>query len=120
MGRIVIRCLQEMCEKGFDLHLRCRACRRVAVLERHQLRQWVKVLRWSSDFDDIARRFPCRQCGSGRVEWGFTPPGSPDRLDLAVVARRRRDGYLVEARFWHDLSRGRDPRSRGANGRRLR
>jgi len=108
MGRLVIKSLQHMKSKGYDLRLFCHACQRVAVLRGDQIVFWVRALKWSSDFDEIAGRFPCR-CGKVG-EWSFIrADDGRDVLDLAAIARRRRDAALTKARFWHDVSLGRDP-----------
>lgn|GEM_PF-2920989 len=122
MGRLVIKSLQQMKSKGYDLRLYCYACQRVAVLPGDQIVFWVRVLKWSSDFDEIAERFPCR-CGK-IGEWSFIrADDGRDVLDLAAIARTRRDASLVKARFWHDISLGREPvdirrRAKTANWRR--
>jgi hypothetical protein len=108
MGRLVIKSLQQMQSKGYDLRLFCHPCQRVAVLRGDQLVRWVQVLKWPSDFDIIAERFPCR-CGKPG-EWSFIrADDGRDVFDLAAVARGRRDAHVDKAKFWHDVAAGRDP-----------
>lgn len=115
MGRIKVETIDDLVSKGFDLVVRCRRCRREVVIDRHRLRLWQHVLRWWSYCENAALHFPCRDCGPGTIEWGVVlrDHGRP-LLDLDQVARARRDALLTKARFWHDLSRGRDPRRRRA------
>jgi hypothetical protein len=81
MGRIVCRTVDDLVRRGLNLRVECQQCKRAIVLDRHQLRHWRGVFKWSVMLEWIAAKFPCRHCGSGRTTWGMMPPGDhPDLL----------------------------------------
>lgn len=113
MGRVVIRDLNHMVSKERDFQIRCTRCDRSVVLEGKALYHWVKTLRWCSEFDSLARRFPCEKCGPRWIEWGFLMRDHEQPvLDLSAVAKARRDAYLRKARFWHQVAMQRYPKRR--------
>jgi hypothetical protein len=113
MGRTVIKDFGDLRRKDFDFQISCRRCQRNVIIDGRTLDLWREVFRWGHCFDDVANRFPCRNCGPGTIEWGFIRSSHGHAtLDLFAVARNRRDACLIKARLWHELSRGRDPRMR--------